>query len=169
MTRGATPATALPITRALGFSPWRLTPAALASSNAQAPSLMPEAFPAVTVPPARNGVGSLASASRLVARGCSSLFTTTASPRFAGRDTATISAANNPAACAASARCWLRNANWSWSSREMAWSAATFSAVSGMDSTPNSRSSRGLAKRQPMVVSNICTSRANAVAPLEMT
>jgi len=61
-----------------GFNPCRFTASAPATTKAQAPSLTPDAFPAVTVPPARKGVGSFASASRLVSRGCSSALTTVA-------------------------------------------------------------------------------------------
>src|SRR5690606_40792697 len=48
-----------------------------ATNMAQAPSLTPDALPAVTVPPLRNGALSAASAaSEVSARGCSSLSTT---------------------------------------------------------------------------------------------
>ena len=51
MMRGATPAAAMPSdARAMGVSPWRFAAASLAMSNAAAPSLNPEALPAVTVP-----------------------------------------------------------------------------------------------------------------------
>ena len=77
-----------------------------------------------------------ASASMLVARGCSSLSTTTASPLRWGISTATISAASRPLAWAAAAFSWLRSAKASWSSR-LTWnSCATFSPVLGMVSSP---------------------------------
>jgi hypothetical protein len=82
MILGITPATAVPMTRARGVSPKRLTASAFASSNAQAPSLTPEELPAVTLPPGRNGVGNFAKASRLVSRGCSSTLTQVTSPRL---------------------------------------------------------------------------------------
>ena len=57
------------------------------------------------------------------------------------------------AAIARPARTWLRMAKKSWSSR-VTWNvSATFSAVSGIDSTPYCASMIGLTKRQPMVVS----------------
>ena len=48
MMRGATPALAMPRIRARGVRPWRRTAASLATIIAAAPSLTPEAFPAVT-------------------------------------------------------------------------------------------------------------------------
>ena len=66
--------------------------ASLASSNAQAPSLTPLALPAVTLPSGRTAPLSLASASRLVSRGCSSLLTMMASPFFCAMVTGVISA-----------------------------------------------------------------------------
>ena len=57
----------------------------------------------VTVPSGRTTPLSLASASRLVARGCSSESTTTASPFRCGIDTGTISSAKRPSRCAAAA------------------------------------------------------------------
>ena len=47
--------------RAIGVRPWRFAPLPRRASSAQAPSLTPEALPAVTVPPSRNGARSLAS------------------------------------------------------------------------------------------------------------
>ena len=92
MMRGATPAAAPPRMRAIGVRPYFFTAASEAMISAAAPSLTPEALPAVTVPPWRNGVGSLASASSVVsARGCSSLSTTTGSPLRCGIVTGTIS------------------------------------------------------------------------------
>ena len=49
MIRGGTPAVAMATTRARGVRPWRRAAASEASSSAQAPSLTPEALPAVTV------------------------------------------------------------------------------------------------------------------------
>ena len=154
MIRGATPATAAATMRALGCKPYCLTAASEASSNAQAPSLTPDALPAVTVPSGRTMPLSLASASMVVsARGCSSLLTSSGSPRFCAIDTGTISSASRPAATAAAARCWLRSANASWSARDTLKSAATFSAVSGIESTPHFAFISGLTKRHPIVVS----------------
>jgi hypothetical protein len=79
---------------------------------------------------------SRASASIEVWRGCSSFATTSTSPFFWGMVTGVISASKKPDSCAATAFNWLASAMRSWSSREMPKSAATFSAVSGMESTP---------------------------------
>ena len=53
MIRGGTPATAAPSTRARGVRPLRLAASSEAMMIAAAPSLTPEALPAVTVPSAR--------------------------------------------------------------------------------------------------------------------
>ena len=63
MMRGATPAVAMPTTRARGVRPLLAAAASLASRRAQAPSLTPEALPAVTVPSGRTTPLSRASAS----------------------------------------------------------------------------------------------------------
>ncbi len=96
---------------------------------------------------------SFASASRLVARGCSSLSTTSGSPFFCAIDTGTISCASVPFSCAAIARCCERSANASWSARAILNSTATFSAVSGIESMPYFAFISGFTKRQPIVVS----------------
>ena len=96
MMRGGTPATAAPRTRARGVRPLRLAASSEAMMIAAAPSLTPEALPAVTVPSARTMGLSLASASRVVARGCSSRSTITRSPLRCGISTPTISAASRP-------------------------------------------------------------------------
>ena len=115
--------------------------------------MTPEALPAVTVPSFRNGAGSLASASIEVARGCSSRETIVGSPFRCGIVTFTISSASLPFSIAAEARAWLRSAKASWSAR-LTWnSAATFSAVSGIASTPYFSFISLLTKRQPIVVS----------------
>ena len=73
------------------------------------PSFTPDALPAVTVPPSRNGVGSLASPSSVVCgRGCSSCSTVTGSPLRRGTMTGVISLASRPSSIAAAARRWLR-------------------------------------------------------------
>ena len=88
----------------MGVRPYFFTAASEATMSAAAPSLTPEALPAVTVPPSfLNGVGSLASASSDVARGCSSFSTTTGSPFRWGMVTGVISFASRPFACAAAA------------------------------------------------------------------
>ncbi len=48
--RGGTPAVATPRSRAIGFNPYLPTARSLAISTATAPSLMPDALPAVTLP-----------------------------------------------------------------------------------------------------------------------
>ena len=105
------------------------------------------------MPSGRTTPLSLASASRLVSRGCSSWLTTTGSPFFCGIVTGQISRARWPAFCAATAFIWLARAMRSWASRSMWNSVATFSAVSGIESTPYKAFMAGLMKRQPMVVS----------------
>ena len=153
MMRGATPATAMPSTRARGVRPCVFAALALASSRAHAPSLTPEALPAVMVPLGRTMGLSLPSASSEVSRGCSSFETTTASPFFCGTVTGVISASKKPRFCASTAFSWERSAIASWSARLMPKSSATFSAVSGIESTPYCAFISGLTKRQPMVVS----------------
>ena len=137
--------------------------------TAQAPSLMPDALPAVTVPSGRTTPLSFASASSVVSRGCSSRDTMFGSPFFDGTVTATISSARRPAAIAASAFCWLRSANASWSARATWNSAAMFSAVSGIESIPYLAFVSGLTKRQPRVVSSIFAARENALSALAST
>ena len=64
MIRGGTPATAMPSTRAFGSELVSASgPASEASSSAAAPSLMPDALPAVTVPSGNSGLN-VARASR---------------------------------------------------------------------------------------------------------
>ena len=109
MMRGATPALAIATTRARGVRPWRRAASSEATSSAQAPSFTPEALPAVTVPPSRNGVGSLASPSSVVwGRGCSSCSTVTGSPLRWGTVTGVISLVSRLSSIAAAARRWLR-------------------------------------------------------------
>ena len=136
MMRGATPAVAMPTTRARGVRPCLAAALSLASSRAQLPSFTPLALPAVTVPSGRTTPFSLASASRLVSRGCSSWLTRVGSPFFDGMVTGVISSARWPAFCAATAFSWLARAMRSCASRSILKSVATFSAVSGMESTP---------------------------------
>ena len=84
MIRGGTPATAAPTTRARGVRPLRFAASSEATIIAAAPSLTPEALPAVTVPSRRTIGFNFASASTLVLRGCSSRSTTTGSPLRCG-------------------------------------------------------------------------------------
>ncbi len=151
--RGATPTVAVATTRARGVRPCCLAAASDATISMAAPSLTPEALPAVIVPSGRTTGFSLARLSMVVARGCSSWLTMIGSPFFWAMVTGVISAARRPLAWAAEALAWLRRAKASWSSRLILKSTATFSAVSGMASTPNAAFMAGLTKRQPMVVS----------------
>ena len=108
---GATPAMPAAAIRAIGRRPSRSAHSAEATSSAAAPSLIPDEFPAVTVPPGRNAGRSAASRSSVVSgRGCSSVSTTAGAPRGRGIVTGTISSANRPAPIAAAARCWLSSA-----------------------------------------------------------
>ena len=102
-------------------------------TSAAAPSVMPGALPAVTVPPSGWKAGfSLASASRLEsARGPSSTLTTVG-PFLPGTVTGTISSSKRPASCAAMARWCERSANSSCASRETSCLAATRSAWTPM-------------------------------------
>jgi hypothetical protein len=93
--------------------------ASSASSSAQAPSFTPLALPAVTVPSGRTTPLSLASDSRLVSRGCSSLLTMTESPFFCGTLTGTISASKKPDFCEATARSCEASAILSCASRSI--------------------------------------------------
>ena len=162
MMRGGTPATADATMRARGTRPCFRAAASDATIVAQAPSLTPDALPAVTVPSGRTTPLSLASDSSVVARGCSSRSTTTGSPLREGTLTAAISSARRPAAIASAARCCERSAKASWSARAIANSAATFSAVSGIESIPYFAFISGLTKRQPIVVSSIFAAREYA-------
>ena len=83
-------------------------------SSAAAPSLIPEALPAVTVPSAFTTGLSLFKPSKVVeARGCSSVSTITGSPLRCGITTGMISWAKKPLACATAVRCWLSKENLS--------------------------------------------------------
>ncbi len=85
---------------------------------AAAPSLTPEALPAVMVPGLRTNAFSLASPSAVVSgRRCSSWLTVTGPALPPGTTTGSISSLKKPAACALAARCCERSANASWSLR----------------------------------------------------
>ena len=118
ITRGGTPAAAMATIRAIGVNPCASRPLADASNSAAAPSLTPDALPAVTVMPSPLTPLRAASCSGLVlGRGCSSVSTITGSPRRCGIITGVISSANFAAACAAAQRCCDRSAKASWSAR----------------------------------------------------
>ena len=96
ITRGSTPATALPTNAPSGSTPSSRARSSLAITSAAAPSLIPLALPAVTVPPSRNA-GSARRASR---RSCRD-----GGARRARRSpTGTSSSAKRPASWAAAQR-----------------------------------------------------------------
>ena len=101
--------------------------------TAAAPSLIPEALPAVTVPALSNAGRSWPSFSAVVpCFGYSSASNTTAGPLRCGISSGMISSLKRPAFCAASAFCWEAAANASCSSRVTPNFFATFSAVTPM-------------------------------------
>src|SRR5919204_320904 len=100
ITRGSTPATALATKRPSGSTPSARAFSSLATTSAAAPSLIPLALPAVTVPSRRKAGFSVASFSAVVSgRGCSSR----ASP-----STERSSVSKRPASTAAAQRCCER-------------------------------------------------------------
>ena len=130
MISGGTPATAQDTTRAIGL-PWPRD-FEVERTSAAAPSTMPLAFPAVTMP-------SLPKAGRRPARvsivvsarmWSSSLMETTPLPFFTS--TGTISSSNTPRALAAAAVCCERSENSSMALRSTPYLIASFSAVWAM-------------------------------------
>jgi hypothetical protein len=113
-----------------GLMPRFFASSAVISTSAAAPSLMPEALPAVTEPPSLVKAGrSLASVSTVVPwRGNSSVSTTT-SPLRVFTVTGTISSLKRPDFCAASALFCEAAAKASCSARVIWNFCATFSAV----------------------------------------
>ena len=92
--------------RASGAARIALAFAVDVTTSAAAPSLMPDALPAVTLPSFLNAAFSAASFSAVVpARGYSSIDTVIGSPFFCGIGTGTISFLNRPSRTARSARC----------------------------------------------------------------
>jgi hypothetical protein len=113
-----------PISRAL---------ADVVTTSAAAPSLMPDALPAVTLPSFLKAGLSAASFSAVVpARGYSSVSTRSGSPFFCATCTGTISSLNHPLRIAVSARFWLSAAKASWSARLMEKRVTISSAVMPM-------------------------------------
>jgi hypothetical protein len=132
--------------------------------------LTPEALPAVTVSSGPLMPLSLASCSSVVSvRGCSSVSKSLGSPFFCAISTGTISPLKKPAALAAPQRCCERKAKASWSARAIPNSAATLSAVSGIESMPYCAFISLFTKRQPMVVSYTALLREKALSALGMT
>ena len=105
--------------RAIGLVPSLSARSARATTRAAAPSLIPLALPAVTVPSALKAGLRRANDSAVVpGRGCSSVSTRVV-PFFPATSTGTISSSKAPASIAAAARRWLSAASASWSTREM--------------------------------------------------
>mmetsp|Transcript_30700 Transcript_30700/g.73591 ORF Transcript_30700/g.73591 Transcript_30700/m.73591 type:complete len:229 (-) Transcript_30700:495-1181(-) len=125
---GSTPAAAKLTTVASGVNPAAFAASSDISSITAAPSLIPDADPAVTVPSFLNAGFSLA----IPALEASFLMYSSVSkvPFFTG--TGTIWALNLPSAWAAAALVCDCTANSSWAARSMPNSFATFSAVTPM-------------------------------------
>ena len=121
---GSTPATAKEIISPTGFSPNSLAFSSDETNIAAAPSLIPDALPAVTVPSAVNTGFSLLNAAIETSLGCSSISKT---PFLSC--TGTISFLKTPDLIAFFAFPWLSIANLSWSSLLMLYWSARFSAV----------------------------------------
>ncbi len=170
MVRGGTPATAVAITRTSGLMP-ALSPASrLATISAAAPSLMPEALPAVVTPSANRALSFCRVSMVVSGRGCSSSLTTRSGlPRPCAIDTGRISLLKKPSLAASEYFCCEPSANLSQSSR-LSWkSRARLSAVCGMVSAPNRLSILGLGKRAPSEESNTLKSLPKACSALPTT
>ena len=115
--------------RASGVSPRFSASAALITTSAAAPSLMPDAFAAVTVPSLEKAGFSFATESKVAPARMYSSFSTTTSPLRPDTVTGAISSLKRPAFWAASALFWEATANLSCSSRVIWNWVATFSAV----------------------------------------
>ena len=118
MIEGSTPTTSLSPIHASGVRPRSRAADSAASTSDAAPSVMPEEFPACTVPPSRNTGGSLArSCSVVSARGCSSAVMVRSSPFRPATFTGAISDSKRLSLIAAPARLWLSSAKRSCSLR----------------------------------------------------
>ena len=125
---GSTPASAPATNVAIGVTPSSLALSSLMITRAAAPSLIPEALPAVTTPSGLRG-RSFARASIVEpCLGPSSVSNTTVSFFFL-TSTGTISSLNAPLSIAAHALVWLLSANSSSSSLVRFHCFATLSAV----------------------------------------
>ena len=130
---GSSPLVAKLAMRASGFRPSAAAFFAVITITAAAPSLRPEALPAVTEPALSKAGRRPARLSALVLRLMnSSAANTIGSPFFCGNVTGTISSLNRPASCAAAAFCCDASASVSCCSRVMPCALATFSAVMPM-------------------------------------
>ncbi len=126
---GSTPADCPATQVAIGVTPSSFAFSSLITTTAAAPSLIPDALPAVTVPSFLNAVLSFERLSFVVpALGPSSVSTITVS-FLVLTSTGTISSLNLPSAIAFAAFCWLAAANSSCISRVTPYFSATFSAV----------------------------------------
>ena len=133
---GSTPATPQSIILASGFKFRRLASSSDARTVAEAPSVMPDEFPAVMVPVFTNTGESLAMSSKDASiRICSSESSCFVSPFFPRTATGINSSPNRFARVAAVAFCWLRSAYWSCSSRVILYKLARFFAVSPITSS----------------------------------
>ena len=115
--------------RASGVMPRFEAASAPISTRAAAPSLMPEALPAVTEPSLEKAGRSFARASTVTPALGNSSVSTMVSPLRPLMVTGTISSLNRPALMAASALFCDAVANWSCCSRVICHFWATFSAV----------------------------------------
>ncbi len=125
----------------MGSQPSSAALARVMTTTAAAASFRELELAAVTVPvpsKTKHGLSRARPSAVTPSRGFSSVSTTVTAPLRPGTLTATISSAKTPSATAFTARCWLRAANSSCSSRVTLNSRATFSAV-----TPLWDSSRG--------------------------
>ena len=138
--------------------------------SAAAPSLIPDALPAVTTPSLFKGLSFCNASTVELARGCSSS-NIAFSGSFLPCDTiiGVISSSKNPACLAAWYLACEAAANLSASSRVIPYLRATLSPVCGMLSLPNCFSMIGLGKRLPMVVSNTLNSRLKGCSVLANT
>mmetsp|Transcript_18415 Transcript_18415/g.58713 ORF Transcript_18415/g.58713 Transcript_18415/m.58713 type:complete len:226 (-) Transcript_18415:534-1211(-) len=130
---GSTPALAYATTRPSGVPPSCAATDSAATTTAAAPSLMPDALPAVTVPSFLNAARSLPSFSAVAPGfGNSSLSKMMGSPFRCGMETGQISSAKRLSAMALAARACDSAAKASCSSRVRPYFSAMFSAVMPM-------------------------------------
>src|ERR1051326_4861786 len=129
MMAGSTPACAQETIRASTLRPSLAAWLAFMSTTAAAPSLIPEAFPAVTVPSLSKAGLSLETASNVVPWRGDFSASTTKSPLRVLMVTGTISSLKRPLFWAASALFWEATANSSCWRRVICHCLATFSAV----------------------------------------
>ena len=130
MISGSTPPSAPATHVAIGVIPNSFAFSSLITTTAAAPSLIPEALPAVTSPPCfpEQHFKFARDSAVVPGRGPSS-FTKSTISFLTLIGTGTISSSNLPAAMAASHFCWLFAENASSSSRVMPYLSHTFSAV----------------------------------------